>query len=64
MGSLLPEMVRYGVPLLAGVAFLEALGLPLPASLALLVAGASAAHGSLRTDVALTGGIGCDAVRR
>jgi membrane protein DedA with SNARE-associated domain/rhodanese-related sulfurtransferase len=53
MGSLLPEMVRYGVPLLAGVAFLEALGLPLPASLALLVAGASAAHGSLRTDVAL-----------
>ncbi|HMJ62754.1 MAG TPA: VTT domain-containing protein [Bryobacteraceae bacterium] len=53
MDSLLPEIARYGVPLLAGVVFLEAVGLPLPASLALLVAGASAAHGSLRPAVAL-----------
>jgi membrane protein DedA with SNARE-associated domain/rhodanese-related sulfurtransferase len=53
MDSLPPEIARYGVPLLAGVTFLEALGLPLPASLALLVAGASAARGSLRTDLAL-----------
>lgn len=51
--SLLPEIARYGVPLLAGIAFLEALGLPLPASLALLVAGASAARGSLRPEIAL-----------
>ena len=53
MDSLLPEIAHYGVPLLAGVVFLEAVGLPLPASLALLVAGASAAHGSLRPAVAL-----------
>ncbi len=53
MGSLLPEIARHGVPLLAAVVFLEAIGLPLPASLALLVAGASAARGSLRPEVAL-----------
>jgi membrane protein DedA with SNARE-associated domain/rhodanese-related sulfurtransferase len=53
MDSLLPEISRYGVPLLAGIVFLEAVGLPLPASLALLVAGASVANGSLRPAVAL-----------
>jgi membrane protein DedA with SNARE-associated domain/rhodanese-related sulfurtransferase len=53
MDSLLTEISRYGVPLLAGVVFLEAMGLPLPASLALLIAGASSARGSLRPEVTL-----------
>jgi len=50
---LLPEIASHGVPLLAGVVFLEAMGLPLPASLALLVAGASSARGSLPPELTL-----------
>jgi membrane protein DedA with SNARE-associated domain/rhodanese-related sulfurtransferase len=53
MDSLLPEITRYGVPLLAGLVFLEAMGLPLPASLALLIAGASSARGSLPVEATL-----------
>jgi len=50
---LLPEIAHYGIPLLSGLVFLEAMGLPLPASLALLVAGASSARGSLRPELTL-----------
>jgi membrane protein DedA with SNARE-associated domain/rhodanese-related sulfurtransferase len=53
MDSLLPEIARYGIPLLAGIVFLEAMGLPLPASLALLIAGAGSARGSLRPEATL-----------
>src|SRR5690348_16080596 len=53
MDSLLPEIARYGIPLLSGLVFLEAMGLPLPASLALLAAGASSANGSLRPELTL-----------
>ena len=50
---MLPEIARYGIPLLSGLVFLEAMGLPLPASVALLVAGASSARGSLRPELTL-----------
>src|SRR5512143_1923341 len=45
--DLLPIIARHGYLLLAAVCFAEAIGLPLPAALALVTAGAVAAYGKL-----------------
>jgi membrane protein DedA with SNARE-associated domain len=47
MEDLLPLLSRHGYSLLAGVCFAEAVGLPLPAALAILTAGAVAAFGKM-----------------
>jgi len=47
MNDLLPLISRHGYLLLAAVCFAEAIGLPLPAALALLTAGAVTAYGKL-----------------
>ncbi len=47
MDDLLPLISRHGYILLAAVCFAEAVGLPLPAALAILTAGAVAAYGKL-----------------
>jgi membrane protein DedA with SNARE-associated domain len=47
MDDLLPLIARHGYALLAAVCFAEAVGLPLPAALAILTAGAVAAYGKL-----------------
>ncbi len=47
MDDLLPLIARHGYSLLAAVCFAEAIGLPLPAALAILTAGAVAAYGKL-----------------
>jgi membrane protein DedA with SNARE-associated domain len=45
--NLLPVLLRHGYVLLAVVCFAEAIGLPVPAALAILTAGAVAAYGTL-----------------
>jgi membrane protein DedA with SNARE-associated domain/rhodanese-related sulfurtransferase len=52
MGSLLTTVQQRPAALLFAVVFLEAIGIPIPAALALLVAGAAVAHGSLDPAVA------------
>lgn len=47
MDDLLPLISRHGYILLAAICFAEAIGLPLPAALGLLTAGAVAAYGKL-----------------
>lgn len=47
MDDLLPIIARHGYLLLAAVCFAEAIGLPLPAALALVTAGAVVAYGKL-----------------
>jgi membrane protein DedA with SNARE-associated domain len=47
LNDLLPLISRHGYALLAAVCFAEAVGLPLPAALAILTAGALAAYGNL-----------------
>ena len=47
MDDLLPVLLRHGYVLLAAVCFAEAIGLPVPAALAILTAGAVAAYGKL-----------------
>src|SRR5205085_12520777 len=47
MNDLLPLISRHGYIWLAAICFAEAIGLPLPASLALLTAGAVSAYGKL-----------------
>lgn len=47
MDDLLPIISRHGYLLLAAVCFAEAVGLPVPAAIALLTAGAVAAYGKL-----------------
>src|SRR5713226_4666389 len=47
MNDLLPLISRHGYILLAAVCFAEAVGLPLPAALAILTAGAVSAYGDL-----------------
>jgi membrane protein DedA with SNARE-associated domain len=53
----IPGLARHGYALLFGVVFLEAIGLPVPAALALLIAGAAAANGTLRATYALAGAV-------
>jgi membrane protein DedA with SNARE-associated domain len=47
LNDLLPLISRHGYVLVAAVCFAEAVGLPLPAALAILTAGALAAYGNL-----------------
>ncbi len=47
MNDPLPIIVQHGYVLLAGICFAEAIGLPLPAAIAILTAGAVAAYGKL-----------------
>ena len=53
MEDLLPLISRHGYALLAAVCFAEAVGLPLPAALAVLTAGAVAAYGKLHLSAVL-----------
>jgi len=49
MGSLNTALMQHGYAILAGIVFLEAIGVPVPAAVALLIAGGAAAHGVLQT---------------
>jgi membrane protein DedA with SNARE-associated domain/rhodanese-related sulfurtransferase len=51
-------MAQHGYALLFASVFLEAIGLPVPAGLALLIAGAAAANGTLSGAAAVTGSVG------
>jgi membrane protein DedA with SNARE-associated domain len=50
-------LAQHGYSLLSGAVFLEAMGLPIPAALALLVAGGASAGGSLSPWLALAGAV-------
>ena len=58
MSDLLSLIARHGYLTLAVVVFLEAVGIPIPAAVALVAAGAAAAGGVLRLDVALAVAVG------
>jgi membrane protein DedA with SNARE-associated domain/rhodanese-related sulfurtransferase len=47
MGSLNTAIAQHGYTILAVIVFLEAIGIPVPAAIALLIAGGAAAHGML-----------------
>src|SRR5476651_1867877 len=53
MESWTSALAHHGYSILAAAVFLEAIGLPVPAALALLIAGAAAAHGLLQLPYAL-----------
>src|SRR5258708_17038863 len=55
MDFILAELARHGYAILFVSVFLEAIGFPVPAAIALLLAGAASAHGSLSA-VATLGG--------
>ena len=57
MESLLSGLSRNGYAILFVVAFLESIGLPIPAALALIIAGAAAARGSLLLWAAAVSGL-------
>jgi membrane protein DedA with SNARE-associated domain/rhodanese-related sulfurtransferase len=53
MESWTSALAHHGYSILAAAVFLEAIGLPVPAALALLIAGAASAHGVLQLPYAL-----------
>ena len=55
MDFLLAGLAQHGYSILFAAVFLETIGLPVPAAVALLIAGGAAAHGSLRAPLALGG---------
>src|ERR1700733_6860652 len=55
MDFLLTGLAQHGYTLLFAAVFLETIGLPVPAAIALLIAGGAAAHGSPRAPLALGG---------
>ncbi len=57
MESWISALAQHGYSILFAAVFLEAVGLPVPAALALLIAGAGAAAGSLRVSYALGGAL-------
>jgi membrane protein DedA with SNARE-associated domain/rhodanese-related sulfurtransferase len=57
MESWISGLAQHGYAILFAAVFLEAVGLPVPAALALLIAGAAAAAGSLRVSYALGGAL-------
>jgi membrane protein DedA with SNARE-associated domain/rhodanese-related sulfurtransferase len=59
MESWIVRIAEHGYVILFAIAFLETFGLPIPASLALLAAGAAAARGLLNPWWALAGSIAC-----
>src|SRR4051812_32903036 len=58
MDFLLAELARHGYAILFASVFLEAVGFPVPAAIALLLAGAASAHGSLSAIVTVGGPLG------
>jgi membrane protein DedA with SNARE-associated domain/rhodanese-related sulfurtransferase len=57
MESWTSGLAQHGYVILFAVVFLEAVGIPLPAAVALLIAGAAAAHGSLQVLYAAGGAV-------
>jgi membrane protein DedA with SNARE-associated domain/rhodanese-related sulfurtransferase len=57
MESWTSDLAQHGYAILFASIFLESVGLPVPAALALLIAGAAAAHGSLQAVYAIGGAI-------
>jgi membrane protein DedA with SNARE-associated domain/rhodanese-related sulfurtransferase len=57
MESWISAFAQHGYAILFAIVFLEAVGLPVPAALALLIAGGAAAHGTLEVSYALCGAI-------
>jgi membrane protein DedA with SNARE-associated domain/rhodanese-related sulfurtransferase len=53
MGSLNTALMQHGYTILAVIVFLETIGLPVPAAVALLIAGGAAAHGVLQAQYVL-----------
>ena len=58
MADALKALAHHAYLGLAVIVFLEAIGLPVPAALALVAAGAGAAMGALRADVAIAAAVG------
>jgi membrane protein DedA with SNARE-associated domain/rhodanese-related sulfurtransferase len=58
MNFLLAELAQHGYAILFAAVFLETIGFPVPAAIALLIAGGASAHGSLRGLVAIGGALG------
>jgi len=54
MDYLMTALSEHGYSILVGVVFLEAIGFPVPAAIALLIAGAASAGHSLNTGIALS----------
>jgi len=57
MDSWISALAQHGYSILFAAVFLEALGLPVPAALFLLIAGGAAANGTLQLSYALSGAI-------
>jgi membrane protein DedA with SNARE-associated domain/rhodanese-related sulfurtransferase len=57
MESLLSGLAQHGYSILFAAVFLESIGFPLPAALALLIAGGASARGSLQSSYALGGAV-------
>jgi membrane protein DedA with SNARE-associated domain len=57
MESLISALALHGYSILFAAIFLEAIGLPVPAALALLIAGAASARGSIHASYALSGAL-------
>src|SRR5580693_1962071 len=57
MHSWTDAIAQHGYAILIGAVFLEAIGLPVPAALVLLIAGAASAHGLLSLTYALGGSL-------
>ena len=57
MDSWISDLALHGYSILFAAVFLEAIGLPLPAALALLIAGGASARGSLHAPYALGGAL-------
>jgi membrane protein DedA with SNARE-associated domain len=53
VGTLNTALAHHGYSILAAIVFLEAIGVPVPAAIALLIAGAAAAQGVLQTQYVL-----------
>src|SRR5271170_7928239 len=57
MESWISGLAQHGYLILFAIVFLESIGLPLPAALALMIAGAAAARGSLQVPYAAVGAL-------
>jgi len=57
MESLLSGLAQHGYSILFAAVFLESIGFPVPAALALLIAGGASARGSLQSSYALGGAV-------
>src|SRR5579862_7707928 len=55
MGFLLARLAQHGYAILFGSVFLETIGFPVPAAIALLIAGGACARGSLQAPLAVGG---------